>query len=82
MSPVSQTRHIRDVRAMSLVLNSGLVAALHAVRLPNRHITPDARRDHDRGANARPGGTVEFTPNRVPDAVWIDHHEAKSQRIC
>jgi hypothetical protein len=35
------------------------------------------RSRRQRGAS----GTVEFTPNRVPDAIWIDHHEGKSRVI-
>ena len=31
--------------------------------------------------SAGPGGTVEFTPYWVPDAIWIDHYEGKSQLI-
>jgi len=50
-------------------------------RPPNRHITPDAWCDLVHAASAGPSGTVEFTPNRVPDAIWIDHHEGKSRVI-
>jgi hypothetical protein len=42
-------------------------SALRAVRPPTRHITPDAWCDLVHAASARPSGTVEFTPNRVPD---------------
>jgi len=55
--------------------------ALRAVRPPTRHITPDAWCDLVHAAGARTSGTVEFTPNRVPDAIWIDYHEGKSRVI-
>ena len=56
-------------------------SALRALRPPTRHITPDARCDIVHAVSARPSGTVEFTPNRVPDAIWIDYHEGKSRVI-
>ena len=55
--------------------------ALRAVRPPTRHITPDAWCDLVHAARARTSGTVEFTPNRVPDTIWIDYHEGKSSVI-
>ena len=56
-------------------------SALRAAHPPSRHITPDAWCDLVHAASARSSGTIEFTPNWVPHAIRIDHHEGKSRVI-